>query len=313
MHREWKLSYEMSEIENKSTPEKKPNNLVIILGIGVVLLIGYLIYGYMEKEKLLGEKELTDAELEQAYFQLDSIGDALNDKILTISQLGGEVDSLIMVKEQLEEEKERIRNRTNRQISDLQGKVEGFRELLLAQDVEIVRLRALNEELYTENIELKEQTNELSQSIQNLNESKSDLEQKVAVAGQLKIENMKVIAVNSRGKERENDFRNRHIDKLKIEFNVSENKVAEIESKDILVRVVAPDGNVLFDVTRGSGSFIFEDREMFYTDKQEILYDRTRQQLSFLYDKGSDYSSGLHKVEVYTDNYFMGSGSFTVR
>ena len=304
----------MSESENiQSAPEKKPNYLAIILGVGVVLLVGFLIYGYLEKEKLLGEKELTEAELDQAYFQLDSIGDELSDKILTISELGGDVDSLIMVKEQLEAEKEQIRNRTTRQISDLQGKVEGFRELLVAQDEEIARLKAINEELVTENSELKVQTNELNQSIQNLNESKTELEQKVAVAGELRIEEMKVIAVNARGKEREGDFRNRHIDKLKVEFLVSENKVAEIESKDILIRLVAPDGNVLFDVTRGSGSFIFEDREMFYTAKQEILYDRTSQKLSFLYDKGSDYGTGLHRIEVYTEDYLMGSGSFTVR
>lgn len=303
----------MSEIENKPAPEKKSNALVIVLGLGVVILIGFLIYGYMEKEKLLGEKALTEADLEQAYFQLDSIGDELNDRILTISQLGGDVDSLILVKEQLESEKAQIRNRTNRQIKDLQGKVNGFKELLLAQDDEIVRLKALNEELYTENTELKEQTNVLNKSLQNLNDTKSELEQKVAVAGQLKIGNMKIVAVNSRGKERESDFRNRHIDKLRIDFDISENKVAEIESKDILIRVVAPDGNVLFDVTKGSGSFIFEDREMFFTDKQDILYDRSTQKLSFLYDKGSDYALGLHKVEVYTEDYLMGSGTFTVR
>lgn len=303
----------MSEIENKPTPEKKSNTVAIILGIGIVLLIGFLIYGYMEKEKLLGEKAATEAELNKAYFSLDSIGDELNNKILTISQLGGDVDSLVQIKEQLETEKEQIRTRTNRQIGDLKARVSGFRELLVAQDEEIVRLKALNEELYTENSELKVQTNELNRSLRTLNDTKSELEQKVAVAGQLKMENMRIIAVNSRGKEREKDFRNRHIDKLKIEFDVSENRVAEIESKDILIRVVAPDGNVLFDVTRGSGSFIFEDREMFYTDKQDILYDRSSQNLTFLYDKGSEYALGLHKVEVYTEDYLMGSGSFTVR
>ncbi len=303
----------MSEIEPKPASAKKPNYLAIGLGVGVAILIGFLIYSYQQNQKLSGEKAMTEAQLQDAYFQLDSIGDELNERILTISQLGGEVDSLIMVKEQLEAEKESIRNRTDRQIRDLQGKVEGFRELLLAQDEEIEKLRAINEELMTENTELKDQANNLNESIRNLNESKSQLEEKVAVAGQLKVDNMKVVAVNSRGKEREGDFKNRHIDKLRIQFDVAENEVAEIESKDIMLRVVGPDGNVLFDVARGSGSFIYEDRELFFTAKQEILYDRSRQQMTFLYDKGSDYSLGLHQVEVYTEDYLMGSGSFTVR
>ena len=303
----------MSDLKQKPATPKRPNYLAIILGVGAAILLGFLIYFFQQNEQLAGEKALTDAELEQAYFQLDSIGDELNDRILTITQLGGEVDSLIVIKEQLEEEKEQIRKRTNRQIRDLQGKVEGFRELLLAQDEEIEKLKAINEQLSTENTELKVQANELNQSINDLSATKSELEQKVAVAGQLKADNMKVIAVNSRGKEREGDFKNRHIDKLRIQFDVAENEVAEIESKDIMVRIVGPDGNVLFDVARGSGSFIYEDRELFFTAKQEILYDRSRQSLSFLYDKGSDYNLGLHQVEVYTEDYLMGSGAFTVR
>jgi len=300
----------MSEETKNST---KPNYLAIALVLGLVVMGAILYSNYSEKTRLEGELTLSEGELETAYFQLDSIGDELSARIVTIVQLGGDVDSLIIVKKQLEEEKEQIRTRTSREIGRLQSRVEGFRELLVAQDEEIAKLKAINEELVTENTELKVETNQLNQSLRNLNETRTELEEKVAVAGQLKIENMKIIAVNSRGREREDDFRNRNIDKLKVEFDVSENPVAEIESKDVLVRIVAPDGNVLFDVTRGSGSFIFDDREMFFTAKQEILYDRSRQKLSFLYDKGSEYALGSHQIEVYTEAYLMGSGSFIVR
>ncbi|MDA0196708.1 MAG: chromosome segregation protein SMC [Bacteroidetes bacterium] len=297
------------EIENKN----KPNYLAIALVLSLVAMGAVLYLNYSEKTRLEGDLTLSEAELETAYFQLDSIGDELSDRILTISQLGGRVDSLVMVKEQLENEKEQIRNRTNKEIGDLRSRVDGYRELLLAKDEEIIKLQAINEVLATENTELKVQTNQLNKSLRNLNETKTQLEEKVAVAGQLSIESMKIIAVSSRGKERVDDIKNRHIDKLRIEFAVSENPVAEIESKDILVRIVAPDGNVLFDITRGSGSFIFQDREMFFTAKQEILYDRSRQALGFLYDKGSEYALGLHKVEVYTEDYLMGSGTFIVK
>ena len=100
---------------------------------------------------------------------------------------------------------------------------------------------------------------------------------------------------------------------MRIEFTVNENKVAPIEGKGLLVRVIAPDNNVLFDVTRGSGSFNFEGREMFFTAKKEILYDRSSQKVTLLYDKGSEYELGQHTVEVYTDDYLMGRGSFVVK
>jgi outer membrane usher protein FimD/PapC len=69
----------------------------------------------------------------------------------------------------------------------------------------------------------------------------------------------------------------------------------------------------LFDVTNGSGSFTFEGRELFYTVKQEILYDKSTQQVIVFYKKGSDFSPGLHQVEVYTNEYKMGNGTFTVK
>ena len=124
---------------------------------------------------------------------------------------------------------------------------------------------------------------------------------------------MKIFAVNSNGKERETEFRNRHIENLRIEFTVNENKVAPIEGKGLLVRVIAPDNNVLFDVTRGSGSFNFDGREMFFTAKKEILYDRSSQMVTLLYNKGSEYELGQHTVEVYTDDYLMGRGNFVVK
>jgi cell division protein ZapB len=54
-------------------------------------------------------------------------------------------------------------------------------------------------------------------------------------------------------------------------------------------------------------------KEEFYTAAQEILFDNTRQKLSFLYDKGSDYDGGTYSLEIYTDNYLIGNGQFVVK
>ena len=43
-------------------------------------------------------------ELQDVYLELDSISNLLNDKILTISQLGGEIDYLLILKETIETE-----------------------------------------------------------------------------------------------------------------------------------------------------------------------------------------------------------------
>jgi predicted RNase H-like nuclease (RuvC/YqgF family) len=292
---------------------KKQQSIVIALAILLLLALVKIGIDYSTNKSLTADNMAKQEELTETYFSLDSVSSELDKRIQTITELGGEIDTLLKVKEQLEKEKEAIRTRSNREIGQLKARVEGYRELLVAQDEEITKLRAINEKLLTENTGLKEEKNELTASIRDLNQSKNKLEEKVALASQLKVENMVIAAVNSRGKETIGEFKNRQIESIKVTFNIAENKVAPVDGKDVLVRIVAPDGNVLFDVTRGSGTFMFENREMYFTAKQEILFDNTRQKLSFLYDKGSEYALGIHKVEVYTDGYLMGAGSFTVK
>ncbi|MEQ9097953.1 MAG: chromosome segregation protein SMC [Imperialibacter sp.] len=292
---------------------KKQQSIVIALAILLLLALVKIGIDYSTNKSLTADNMAKQEELTETYFSLDSVSSELDKRIQTITELGGEVDTLLKVKEQLEKEKEAIRTRSNREIGQLKARVEGYRELLVAQDEEITKLKAINEKLLTENTGLKVEKNELTASIRDLSQSKNKLEEKVALASQLKVENMVIAAVNSRGKETVGEFKNRQVESIKVTFNIAENKVAPVDGKDVLVRIVAPDGNVLFDVTRGSGTFIFDNREMYFTAKQEILFDNTRQKLSFLYNKGSEYALGIHKVEVYTDGYLMGAGSFTVK
>lgn len=307
--------------ENKSAeqPEymKPKKNRTPIFIVITFLLLAAVVFFYMQKQRLEEENAVQLEEILATQSQLDSISNQLTLKIEEIRELGGQVDTLEALKAQLEEDKLTLRNTTKNQRSEinrLNNRVSGYKELLLIKDEEIVQLKVLNEQLAEENTTLKVEKNQLNQTVQQLEENKKELASKVAYASRLQIEGMQVNAINDSGKERDGgEYRNRHIQQLKIQFTVVENEIAPIEGKELLLRVIAPDGNVLFDVTRGSGSFTFENREMFYTAKQEILYDRNNQLVTFLYNKGSDYAVGQHKIEVYTDEYLMGKGSFMVK
>ena len=295
--------------------EKKPNKKLVILYVSIVLalIIGAFVFVLNRSSEFELKSIATQAELDKAYSELDSMSNELDSRILKIAQLGGEIDTLIKIKNQLEEEKRLFKKKAYSQINELKEKVSGYKELLQQQDAEIARLKKANAELLVENTGLKEEKNELNASIQVLNTDKKELEDKVAIASRLKVEGMKITALSSGGKEREGPFRNRHVNDLKISFNIVENKVAPIEGKEILVKITAPDGNVIFDVANGAGTFIFEGREEFFTVKKDILYDRKEKLMVFMYNKGSDYTEGTYKVEVYTDSYLMGSGSFIVK
>jgi hypothetical protein len=297
----------------ETTTQKKSNKILIyVVAILAVLLVAALVVNFMREDNL----KKTNARLMVAYSQLDSIGNEMDQKILQIEQLGGNVDELIMVRDSLEREKTGLleaRTRSERQIRDLRNRVEGYRELLVMKDVEITELKKLNEELVVENIELKTERNVLNQNLREAQKTQEQLTQKVQVASRLEAENISVAALNDKGRAWEDEFRARQISKLQVKFNIAKNDVAPVSGKEILMRIIDDNENVLFDVARGSGTFTLDGKETFYTAKQEILFDNTQQEVSFLYDKGSEYLPGRYVMEIYTDGYKMGSKSFRVK
>ncbi|MEM8567118.1 MAG: chromosome segregation protein SMC [Bacteroidota bacterium] len=307
---------EENKQEQIQTPAKKNNrSLIIIILLAVVVIVqGIKIY-LDHQESIAKEDQLANTEEELAITmqRLTDISKELDEKITEIEELGGDVEELEQAKAEIEAELSKNRRVSRRAIQDLKDKVGGYELLLKAKDEEIAQLKEINSELLTENTSLKTEKNVLNDSLSQLSESKEELASKVAKASELRVENIQIFAINSRGKEREAPFKARQVDKLKVIFNISENEVAPVEGKNVLIRVIDGNGQVIFDVTRGSGTFMLNDREEFYTANQEILFDNTNQQLSFEYEKGSDYESGLYRIEVYTEGYKMGSRQFEIK
>lgn len=297
-------------------PVKTSNRTGIIIALLAIVVIvqSVKIYlDYKDKVEITEQKANVEEELATTMQRLNEIKGELDQKIVEIQKLGGDVAELEKAKAEVEAQLKRNGARSAKEIKLLKDKVEGYEELLKLKDEEIDKLKSVNKELFVENKSLKTKQNKLSDSINQLSRNKDELASKVAIASQLKIENVAVKAVNSKGKERDSPFKNRQLEKLKVEFNIAENKVAPVEGKKIMLRVVDENGQVIFDVARGSGTFILNGKEEFYTTIQEILFDNTRQRLTFFYEKGSEYASGNYTIEVYTDGYQMGKAQFVVK
>jgi len=301
-----------------SQPEQTKKFAIIIALLSIVVIIqGVKIYlDYKDNQQLTVTVENTQEELQSTLTRLDDISQELDEKIAEITELGGDIQELEEAKADLEKERsqlQRTRKANRSVIAALQDKAEGYEELLKAKDKEIDKLKDLNQELLSENTGLKHTKNQLSDSISSLSKDAEKLASKVTLASQLEAENIGIMAVSDKEKERSSPFRSRHIDKLKVTFAISENKVAPIEGKEIMIRVIDSNEQVLFDVANGSGTFLLNDKETFYTAMQEILFDNSRQTVTFLYDKGSEYNAGAYTMEIYTDDYMMGSGQFVVK
>ncbi|PZX48747.1 GumC domain-containing protein [Algoriphagus chordae] len=307
-----------TEFEN-NRPEKKDQgkNIIIIVLVLLVIISGIKLYtDYVDRSKKSEEILLLSTENNDLNKRLDSVTYQLDLRIQEIEKLGGDVQSLEEVRDQLIAERNTSRQRSSSEIVALNEKIKTYNGMIVEKDQEILELRAVNQQLFTENQDLKSTQAEIEEEVAQLNIQKEDLQAKVNVASMLKAENIEISAVNSKGKERvetTKDFKNRQIERIKVSFNLADNKVAEKGPRNIYVQVLAPNEQPIFDVAKGSGTFMMEGAEQFYTVKQDVIFDNTEQELTFFYEKGSDYTSGIHQVKIFVDNYQVGTKTFSVK
>ena len=307
--------------ENKSSKEpiiapKQDGKKPLIYGAIAVLIIILCVKIYLDYVDKNEIQAHFNEELTLAKERFDQISSELEEKIQAIDSLGGNIDSLIIARDELTAERDQLqRTRTaNRKLlRRLSNKTEGYEILLKEKDKEIANLIETNEKLLSENTDLKTEANVLNRSIVSLNEDKQQLVDKVATASRLEVENLAISSVSSSGRERDGILRVRQLDVLKVTFSIAKNDVAPKEAKKIMIKLTDKNGQILFDVSKGSGTFLIDGKETFYTEAQDILFDNSGQDLTFLYKKGSEYEPGEYTMDVYTDEYKMGTKKFSVK
>jgi len=306
----------MSQVNTPAEPKKSSNKSSVIIALLLIIVLVQSIKIYLDyKEKVEVKEELatTTEDLATTMQRLNDVKVELDQKIAEISKLGGDVAELEKAKAEVDAELRRSYARRTKDIKELKDRLTGYEELLKMKDDEIEKLQSVNKELFSENKNLKTKQNVLSDSLNRVTKNKEELASKVAIASQLKAENVVLVSVNSKGREKEPPFRKKQLEQIKVQFTIGENKVAPIEGKKILIRVIDENGQPIFDTTKGSGTFMLNGKEEFYTASQEILFDNTGQKLVFIYDKGSEYTAGNYQVEIYTDGYLMGQTQFDVK
>ncbi|MCS7005157.1 MAG: chromosome segregation protein SMC [Cytophagales bacterium] len=275
---------------------------------------------FYHRSKLQTENDKLDfqqSEMVATYAKLDSVSRQLDNKIVELEQMGMNIDSLLMIKTQLEKEKRELiasRNLAQSRYEEIKSKLEGYEILLKQKDIEISELKKANQYLVSENYSLKEERNVLNDQILTLKSQSQALAEKVNVASALRAINIRFIGVTSKGKEKEDaEFKAKQLSKIKILFNIDENNLAEIGAKKIYLRIIDPEGSALYNLATGSGSFMYQGNELFYTEMQEILFDNSKQLVVFEYSKGTEFKTGKHRVELYCQGVKMGEGSFIVK
>lgn len=314
--------------EEQIAKDKKTRNYLIII-IAILFIINFgLLYNLINKEKILvttetkldtsqQEKERLDKMLDETENmlldykgkndQLDSIIDIKNDEIaIKVSQIRKLLSQGNLTKDQLETARQ--------EIAKLKVKIMRDTYVIDSLSRENVTLKQENTTLADENTNVKQEVENQKSINSSLTEQNQKLSEKVKIASKLTATNIKVEGIMVKGNKEKEKSRLSKIDKIKVQFNISKNAVADAGQKVIYLRLIGPNGSTVANQSAGSGIFEINGESLQYTSKATVVFNNeTGSPATIYFEKIPGMSSGTYRAILYCDGFVMGEGSMKLK
>ena len=316
-------------MDPNENPEPRSNNSRVLLWVALLAVLlginGVLFYLNQQKgqknEELTTEVKAKDSKLLEQIKQYEALKADFERQSQELQALGLNNDSLTAKIATVNADLLKLRSFKAGSFSIAQQslfkqRAQNLETQLRKKDDDIALLKKDNETLYTETTTLKERQNKLTDTISTIARTNQELTDKVGVASRLQSENIQVAVITTKNKEKDDDkdeFKAKRVEKVKVTFNLARNDVSPKETKAIYMRILEPDGAALYNLSTGGGTFAVEGQEAFYTQKQDVVYDNSKQKLDFVYAKGAEYKKGQHTVELYESGQLMGKTTFMLK
>jgi predicted nuclease with TOPRIM domain len=304
-------------MENKSEQNSKKNsNVIYFLIVVVVALLGTDVYLWMQKKKDVAkivyqsedEKHRLQTELDSLEAQIEQVNTG---KAKLSAEMQARTDSLqskiVVLKRALAKGQ-----LTVTELKKAQEDIKQLRYFVTKYTADIEELRQQNESLTTERDTLKHQVATVSQKATTLEQQNQELSGKVKVASALKMGAAEVVAYKVKGSGKEVDVnRAGPAKKIKVNFTIASNPVAEKTMHDIFMRVIDPAGNLL--VMSDSGVFTADGQELQYTYKTSVDYKDDGTTYTIDWTNPNKFVKGTYTVLLYSDGATMGKTEFTLK
>ncbi|MBX9851552.1 MAG: hypothetical protein K2X86_07310 [Cytophagaceae bacterium] len=308
---------------NVQEPKKGGGKRGLIIAFIIILLAinGVQLWLNLSKTDEIEKKDMTIAEqkieITNKKKELDQVIADLEQKKQELAALGADTTRLGQELAELKKERnvlaKQVRINKNK-YDELEARIFEANKLRDQAEAQVAYWKNVAAMLDSTNRELKAEKERFIDSLKRLNFTAEQLQEKVAIASVMRAENIKFEAVSHKGKAKAGtEFKAKALEKLRITFNLGDNKIAKIENKVVYLRVVESDGSVLFDETTGGGTFEFEGKQIPYTAKTDILFDNKKPQGSYTYIKGSPYKPGKHTIELYCEGFLIGQGVLNIK
>ena len=196
---------------------------------------------------------------------------------------------------------------SSKRIKELQDEVSSLKGLIRHYISIIDSLKKENNSLRAENVQIKSENKKLTSQVNEAKEKNAHLEERMVLAEKLNITNLNLECLKKTGKVEKNITKAKQ---LKVTFTISPNNSTPVGEKELFIRITNPEGPLL----GGERKFLFEGAKVPYTDSKKIEYDGQEvPNVTIYWDVTTVLNPGSYRVEVFADNYRLGSRSFVMK
>ena len=294
---------------NTGTKKKDLRNNIIVIALSVVLVAVVVLYFMQRSEhssivnEIKAEKDSIQFQLTEiaaSYDSLKSENDTINEQLFVAQ---AKVKDLLL-------EVEQTKKVSYSKISDYQHQVTTLRGIMRDFVVQIDSLNRRNEQLMTENLEVKQQYKQVEQKNQQLNQEKERLQQNLKRASMLKTRELIAEPINSRSKVTKFSSRT---EKIRIYFVLGQNVATDRGAKNIYARIMRPDQLLL---TKSENDlFQFEDLKIQYSAMREVVYEGKDLPVAIFWDNTNEpeLMTGTYTVNIFADGFEIGETTFELQ
>ena len=206
----------------------------------------------------------------------------------------------VVMLEQLQKEKTYNYNQLakyRREVDMLKGVMKGYLR-------QIDSLNDINTDLHAKNVAYEKERSGYQERVERAEEKAEELNTKVRIGSVIRTGGVRIVALNDNGKTVK---RIKVASRLRVDFELTANELAEPGEKTIYVCITDPEGYVLSPADKMI-PFTFEGEGLTASAMRKVSYENESVPVSIFYD-GSAFQKGTYKVDIYIDGRHCGSGS----
>ena len=172
---------------------------------------------------------------------------------------------------------------------------------------QIDSLNTLNKNLIKENVSYRKEISSANLRAEMAEEKAAELDNKVRIGAVLRARDISLTALNVNSRE---VTRVKNASRLRVDFVLSANELAEPGNKAIYVRITSPDGYVL--TTEAMPTFDFEGERLSYSAMREVDYQNQDLDVGIFYtSKG--FTAGTYRIQLYCEGRLIGQAEIAMR